>query len=65
MAFKRLNDLRLVEEYCTKSENEKCPITQTCYDNEFQCRYWKQVWQIPNEEGFTIRQGNSWYKESR
>ena len=32
MAFKRLNDLRLVEEYCTKSENEKCPINQTCYD---------------------------------
>lgn len=65
MAFKRLNDLRLVEEYCTKSENEKCPINQTCYDNEFQCRYWKQIFKQPNEEGFTIRQGNSWYKESR
>ena len=65
MAFKRLNDLRLVEEYCAKPENEKCPINQTCYDNEFQCRYWKQIFKQPNEEGFIIRQGNSWYKESR
>ena len=65
MAFKRLNDLRLVKEYCTKSENEKCPINKICYDNEFQCRYWKQIFKQPNEEGFTVRQGNSWYKESR
>ena len=65
MAFKRLNDLRLVEEYCTKPEGEKCPISETCYDNEFQCRYWKQIFKQSNEEGFTIRQGNSWYKESR
>ena len=64
MAFKRLDDLYLVKEYCTKSNIEKCPIGQTCYNDEFQCRYWKQIWKKPSEEGFTIRQGNSWYKES-
>ena len=29
--------------------------------NELEKQFFKQ----PNEEGFTIRQGNSWYKESR
>ena len=35
MAFKRLNDLKLIEEYCCKPVNETCPIHKTCYDNEF------------------------------
>ena len=65
MAFQRLNDLKLIEEYCTKPENEKCPIGKTCYNDEFQCKYFKQVWVKPTEEGFVIRQGCSWYKERR
>lgn len=60
MAFKRLNDLKLIEEYCCKPVNETCPIHNTCYDNEFQCRYWKQVWKQNND--FNIKQGNRWYK---
>ena len=62
MAFCRLTDLRLVKEYCCKPKNAKCPISNTCYNNEFQCKYFKQVWIKPTEEGFIIRRGNSWYK---
>lgn len=62
MAYRSSTDLRLKEEYCCKPENVKCPIHNTCYDNEFQCRYFKQVWINPAEEGFIIRQGNSWYR---
>lgn len=58
MAFKRLNDLQLKEEYCVKPNTEKCP-TLYCYDNEFQCRYWKQVWE--NTDGQVIRQGSRWF----
>lgn len=60
MAFKRLNDLKLIEEYCCKPVKETCPIHKTCYDNEFQCRYWKQVWK--QNDDFHIRQGSHWYK---
>lgn len=63
MAFKRLNDLKLIDEYCCKPENEKCPICKTCYNDEFQCRYWKQIFKSINEDGFTVRQGSKWYKE--
>lgn len=59
MAFKRLNDLKLKEEYCVKPNTEKCP-TLYCYNNEFQCRYWKQVWE--NMDGLVIRQGSHWFK---
>ena len=60
MAFKRLNDLKLIEEYCCKPVNVICPIHKTCYNNEFQCKYWKQVWKQNSD--FNIRQGNHWYK---
>lgn len=61
MSFKRLDDLRLIEEYCCKPVNKNCPIHKTCYDNEFQCRYWKQVWK-QNDDFNIIRQGSHWYK---
>lgn len=60
MAFIRLNDLRLIEEYCVKPNNEKCPIGEICYTDEFQCRYWKQVFENPVSNNFVVRQGNSW-----
>lgn len=63
MAFKRLNDLKLIEEYCCKPVNVICPISKTCYDNEFQCRYWKQVWKRHSDDFSIIRQGSHWYKE--
>ena len=37
-------------------------ISHAIFD-EFQCRYWKQVWQRHNEDFYIIRQGNSWYKD--
>ena len=63
MSFKRLDDLRLVKEYCCKPVNETCPIHKSCYIDEFQCKYWKQIWQRHNEDFYIIRQGNSWYKD--
>lgn len=62
MAFKRLNDLKLIEEYCCKPVNEICPIHKTCYNNEFQCKYWKQVWKRHSDKFCIIRQGSHWYK---
>lgn len=62
MAYRRLTDLRLVKEYCGKLEGIKCPIHNTCYNDEFQCRYWKQIFEKFGEEGFIVRQGNHWYK---
>ena len=62
MAYRRLTDLRLVKEYCCKPEGIKCPIHNTCYNDEFQCRYWKQIFEKFGEEGFIVRQGNHWYK---
>lgn len=62
MAYCRLTDLRLVKEYCCKPQNIKCPIRNTCYNDEFQCRYWKQIFKSPCEEGFSVRQGSHWYK---
>ena len=63
MSFKRLNDLKLIEEYCCKPVNENCPIHNTCYNNEFQCRYWKQVWKRHSDNFNIIRQGSHWYKD--
>lgn len=62
MAYRKLNSLRLEKEYCNKPKDKKCPIHKTCYDDEFQCRYWKQIFSNPTQEGYTIRQGNNWYK---
>lgn len=62
MAYRRLTDSRLVKEYCCKPENAKCPIHNTCYDDEFQCRYWKQIFKRFGEDDFTVRQGSHWYK---
>ena len=62
MAYRRITDLRLKDEYCSKPLYEKCPIHEICYDNEFSCKYWKQIFVRPTEEGYTIRQGNSWYR---
>ena len=64
MAFKRLNDLRLVEEYCCKPYNKECPKHEICYDDTFQCRYWKQLFKSTDGEQ-TLRVGNSWYKEAK
>ena len=64
MAFKRLNDLKLIKEYCCKSVNEICPICKICYDDEFQCKYWKQVWKRQGDDFNIIRQGGHWYKIS-
>ena len=55
MSFKRLDDLRLVKEYCCKPANETCPIHKSCYIDEFQCKYWKQIWQRHNEDFYIIR----------
>ena len=63
MAFKRLNDLRLIEEYCCKPVNVICPIHKTCYNDEFQCKYWKQVWKRQSDNLNIIRQGGHWYKD--
>ena len=63
MAFKKLNDLKLIEEYCCKPVNVICPISKTCYDNEFQCKYWKQVWKRHSDDFYIIRQGGNWYKD--
>ena len=60
MAFKRLNDLYLIAEYCVKSEDELCPIGETCYSDEFQCRYWKQIFKNKLSNEFVVRQGNKW-----
>lgn len=65
VAYRRLTDLRLVKEYCCKPEGIKCPIHNYCYNDEFQCRYWKQIFKRINEEGFVVRQGNHWYKDFR
>lgn len=43
MAYRKLTDLRLIKEFCCKPLDEKCPIHNTCYDDEFQCRYWRQI----------------------
>lgn len=63
MTFKRLNDLKLVEEYCNKPYNKECPKCD-CYNDEFQCRYWKQVWEKSNGEQ-VLRIGNNWYEEAK
>lgn len=51
MAYRELNSLRLKEEYCSKPKNKDCPIRQICYEDELQCRYWKQVFINPMEKG--------------
>lgn len=61
MAFKHWNSLRLIKEYCCKPKDKQCPFHQTCYNDEFQCRYWKQVFKRPSDDYFTIRQGSDWY----
>lgn len=50
MAYRELNSLRLKEEYCSKPKDKDCLIRQICYEDEFQCRYWKQVFINPYEE---------------
>ena len=55
MAYHRLTDLRLIKEYCCKQENAKCPIHNTCYDDEFQCRYWKQIFKRFGANDFTVK----------
>lgn len=60
MAFKRLDDLYLIEEYCIKPQNTPCPIGGICYSDEFQCRYWKQVFKNKASNKFVVRQGNNW-----
>lgn len=62
MAYKSLTDLRLIKEYCCKPSDTKCPIHNTCYNDEFQCKYWKQIFKRFDGEEFTIRQGSHWYK---
>lgn len=61
MAYLKLNSLRLKKEYCNKPRDELCPA-RYCYNEEYQCRYWKQIFSNPTQEGYTIRQGNNWYK---
>lgn len=51
MAYRELNSLRLKEEYCNKPKDKNCPIHKTCYDDEFQCQYWKQVFINPTKKG--------------
>lgn len=43
MAFIGMNTLQIYKEYCNKPENKQCPIPKLCYNDEFQCRYWKQI----------------------
>lgn len=62
MAYRRLTDLRLIKEYCCKPSDAKCPIHNTCYNDEFQCKYWKQIFKKFNEKEFIIRQGHYWSK---
>lgn len=63
MSYKRLNDFKLIEEYCDKPYNKECPKCP-CYNDEFQCRYWKQVWE--NSEGERkLRIGNHWFNEMK
>lgn len=38
-----MNTLQIYKEYCNKPENKQCPIPKLCYNDEFQCRYWKQI----------------------
>lgn len=51
MGYRQLNSLRLKEEYCNKPKDKNCPIHKTCYDDEFQCRYWKQIFINPAKKG--------------
>lgn len=61
MAFVRLNDLRLIKEYCIKPIDYECESYETCYNDAHQCRYFKQVFKRNYDDFYTIREGNKWY----
>lgn len=61
MAFIRLNDLKLIEEYCIKPEEYICKSYETCYSDLHQCRYFRQVFKREFDDFYTIREGHKWY----
>lgn len=61
MAFVRLNDLRLIKECCIKPKDYECKSYETCYNNEHQCRYFRQVFKRKYDDFYTIREGSKWY----
>lgn len=64
MAYRRLNDLRLIKEYCTHPDKENCQRLY-CYNDEYQCGYWKQIFKRPFDDFYTIRQGSCWTTECK
>ena len=63
MAYVRLNDLRLIKEYCIKPKDYECKSYETCYNDEHQCRYFRQVFKRKYDDFYTIREGYKWYKQ--
>ena len=54
MAFIRLNDKVLKNEFCNKPKNKRC--TNICYDDEYQCPYWKQEWETLNKKNNRLKE---------
>lgn len=59
MAFIRLNDNVLVDEYCDVGEDNCVKMRypeclRVCYNDEYKCNHWKQIfkplWQIQEEQ---------------
>lgn len=62
MAYKGLSDPRLIKEYCTHPDKENCQRLY-CYNDEYQCRYWRQIFKRPIDDFYLVREGNSWFTE--
>ena len=44
VAFIRLNDKVLKNEYCNKPKDKPCNNI-SCYNDSYQCPHWKQEWE--------------------
>lgn len=53
MAFRRLNDMVIVDEFCGIHCEDVCKLPY-CYNEEYKCRHWVQIkkpnWQVKEEE---------------